>query len=421
MKITISTSTIVTSFVLTMATCGLAELPSDLPYIEKAAVITEVFRDGQRVTGALLVFEKDIVNAKLTKKTFECRGIEIERTYANNAPEKAAQGVDGKYVILECAPSDDPKTIVRTAAGKGKLEPSLALNQSGDVIATDGQTYPSAGRKRIGASDVMNIIVDDFQQLRFTDPITAKVLEYNLFVPRNYNRFKSYPLLNFMHDAGGGSPTIHEWTLIQSDSAIVWATPEAQAKHECFVLAPQYEHQVVNDYDEYTEDLDITIRLIEALSREYSIDTNRLYTTGQSGGCMMSIAMNIKYDDFFAGMMLVAGQWGADKVAPLVNDNIWIIVSEGDAKAYPGMNAITKALEKHGAKISTAVWDAQSSPAEFTKLAEQMMAEGANVNYTVFKKGTIPGDDNGGGAHMNSFGYAYSVEAVRDWLFMQKK
>ena len=421
MRITIMASTIVTFVLLAIATRTSAQLRDEFPYIKKAAVITEVFRTGQQVTGVLLLFDKEISTSKLTTSTFECRGREIARIYANYVPDRAARGADGKYVIVEFAPSDDLKAVVRTSVGKARLEVGLSLNQLREVAATDGTVYPAAGAQRISTTDVLNVVVDEFKQLEFADPVTGKVLKYNLFVPRHYSREKSYPLVNFMHDAGGESQTIHEWTLVQSDSAIVWATPEAQAKHECFVLAPQYEHQVVNDNDEYTEDLDMTIRLIKKLTTEYSIDPRRLYTTGQSGGCMMSMAMGIKYDDFFAGMLLVAGQWGADKVAPLADDNIWIIVSEGDARAYPGMNAVTEALAKHGAKVSRGVWDAQSSPAEFARVAHGMMAQKANVNYAVFRKGTIPGDETGGGAHMNSFGYAYSVEAIRDWLFMQEK
>jgi predicted peptidase len=421
MRIRIVPSTTVSFLLLAPVTQASAQLSDESPYIKKATAFTEVFRTGQQVTGVLLSFEKEIANAKLTTKTFGCRGREIARAYANNVPEKAARGVDGKYVIVEFAASGDRDAVVRTSVGKAKLEVGLSLDQLQEVAATDGTIYPAAGGRRIATTDVMNLVVDEFKQLAFADPVTGKVLKYNLFVPRNYSRLKSYPLVNFMHDAGGTSQTIHDWTLVQSDSAIVWATPEAQARHECFVLAPQYEHQVVNDYDEYTDDLDMTIRLIQKLTEEYSIDPDRLYTTGQSGGCMMSMAMGIKYENLFAGMLLVAGQWGADKVGPLADDNIWIIVSEGDAKAYPGMNAVTEALEKHGAKVSRAVWDAQSSPAEFATLAREMMTQKANVNYAVFRKGTIPGDETGGGAHMNSFGYAYSVGAVRDWLFMQEK
>jgi len=73
----------------------------------------------------------------------------------------------------------------------------------------------------------------------------------------------------------------------------------------------------------------------------------------------------------FAASFLVAGQWDAAKVAPMANDKLWIIVSEGDLKAFPGMNAITAALEKEGAKVSRAIWNGQATAEEFAASAAE--------------------------------------------------
>src|SRR5207244_633055 len=53
------------------------------------------------------------------------------------------------------------------------------------------------------------------------------------------------------------------------------------------------------DQSEATSALDTTVDLVTFVAGEYSIDKNRLYTTGQSGGAMMSIAIDIKYPDLF--------------------------------------------------------------------------------------------------------------------------
>ena len=68
---------------------------------------------------------------------------------------------------------------------------------------------------------------------------TGDTLPYNLFVPKDYDPSKSYPLVNFMHDAGATSEN-PLFTLKQGLGAIVWASPEDQARHPCFVLAPQF-------------------------------------------------------------------------------------------------------------------------------------------------------------------------------------
>jgi predicted peptidase len=284
------------------------------------------------------------------------------------------------------------------------------------VTTAGGETY-AADSNAVTNDKTINIVVDDFQQLEFKDPATGTTLKYNLFVPENYDKNKSYPMVLFVHDASevGGDTKM---TLIQGLGAVIWATPSEQAKHESFVLAPQYSSVMANDNSETTQDMDVTVDLIKSLESQYNIDKNRLYTTGQSMGCMTSIAMDIKYPDLFAASFLVAGQWDAAKVAPLAKQKLWIIVSEGDTKAFPGMNAITAALEKEGAKISRATWNGQATPAEFAADVSKMTAEDSNIKYTTFTKGTTNGGDN---EHMSTWPIAYTIEGVRDWLFAQVK
>jgi predicted peptidase len=269
----------------------------------------------------------------------------------------------------------------------------------------------------------MNLAVDSFQQLAFTDPDAGITLKYNLFVPKNYDADIPYPLVLFIHDAGATS-TDTRTTLIQGLGAVVWATPSEQAKHACFVLAPQYSAGIVNDNSEATRDLDVTVDLIKYLVSQYSIDKNRLYTTGQSMGCMASIEMLIKYPDLFAAALLVAGQWDATKMSALTRANMWVIVSEGDRKAYPGMNASMAALEAAGAKISRATWNGRATAQEFASDARAMIAEGCNIKYAVLAEGTVVPKglpDDGRNNHIYTWQIAYTIEGLRDWLFSQVK
>ncbi len=152
----------------------------------------------------------------------------------------------------------------------------------------------------------------------------------------------------FIHDAGATSDQITT-KLPQGVGAVIWATLSEQAEHEAFVLAPQYSRgAVVNDNSEYTTDLDVTVRLVKDVASRYGIDESRTCTTGQSMGCMMSIAMQIKYPDVFAASMLVAGQWDAQKMKAFAHKNMWILVGEGDPKAFAGMTASTAAMVQAG-------------------------------------------------------------------------
>lgn len=289
-------------------------------------------------------------------------------------------------------------------------------------ITLGDSTVASAGTTTASTA-VTNLVVDDFRQAEFSDPKTGDRLKYNLFIPRDYDPAKSYPLVLFMHDAGATS-TDPLTTLRQGLGAVAWASREDQARHPCFVLAPQYSGLIANDRSETTSMLDTTVDLIGKLAADYAIDRSRLYATGQSGGCMMSIAMNIKYPDLFAASFLVAGQWDPALVKPLAKAKLWIVVSEGDLKAYPGQNAITAVLEQEGAKVARTVWDGTSTPDAFAAAVAAMAAEKAPINYVALRKGTVvPAGqtDDGGSNHINTWRIAYTIAGIRDWIMAQHR
>lgn len=261
-------------------------------------------------------------------------------------------------------------------------------------------------------------VADSFQQLEFHDPKSGVTLKYNLFTPGDLDPEKSYPLVLFIHDLGVLSDHT-DTTLYQGLGAVIWATPAEQAKHPCFVLAPQYATKIVNDESEFTPEVPATAELVKALLGQYNIDPARLYTTGQSMGCMASIALLIDFPDLFAAALLVAGQWDAQKTAVLGNANLWVVVAEGDEKAFPGMNASMAALEAGGAKVGRATWDGRANPAEFAAEVERMLAEDTPIKYTVLQAGTVVPEglpDDGINNHMNTWPIAYRIDGLRDWL-----
>jgi predicted peptidase len=293
----------------------------------------------------------------------------------------------------------------------------ITTSCGGSGASTTAQNPVSATTLNVAAqtsaSENTATVIAGYEQFTFTDPAYKnETLMYSLYLPADYDASKKYPLVLFMSDSSEiGSDPLK--ALSNCYGATVWALPSEQAKHECIVVVPQYDtgQPVVNDNSEASEYLDITIDLVKSLESQYGIDTNRIYNTGQSMGGMMSIAMDIKYPDLFAASYLVACQWDATLVAPMAQDNLWIVVSEGDTKAYPGMNAITTALHAAGATVAQATWNRDASAEEFATDVSDMLAQGANVNYAVLT----------GGDHMSTFNLAYQIEGIRDWLFAQTK
>ena len=288
------------------------------------------------------------------------------------------------------------------------------------MSAADGSVAVPTGPTE--TTDVINAIVDDFQQLRYEDPATGAALDYNLFAPAHFDQAKRYPLVLFMHDASvvGAPPT---GPLVQGLGAVSWASPENQSRHECFVLAPQYGTVVIDDTYRPTPAFDATANLVRAVVNQYPIDTNRIYATGQSMGAMMTIGLNLAHPDLFAASYVVAGQWPTDQTAPLSRKRLWITVSEGDDKAYPGENAITALAQQRGATVSRAVWNGQSTQQQFADAYAAITANDSSINYVAFEKGTAipPGTPAGGSGseHMSTWHIAYGIPAIRDWIMLQ--
>ncbi len=391
--------------------------------LKGVTAITGVFGDGQKLVAVAVGYDRAIDHEKLVTDAFVVEGRTITRTYANTKAATAAVGANGRFVIIELSSADETAALYAAVRRDViRREAKVAVSQVKAIAAADG-TSIAAGGVPVMSTAVSNPIVDDFLQREYSDPQTGDSIGYNLFIPKAYDPQKSYPLVLFMHDAGATSDIVMT-TLVQGLGAISWASPQDQAKHEAFVLAPQFASQVVNDQSEATSLLDTTINLVRKIAGEYAIDTNRLYATGQSGGAMMTIAMNIKYPDVFAASYLVAGQWDPAKVAPLAGHRMWVVVSEGDAKAYPTENAMMDVYEKEGAKVSRAVWDGTSSPAAFTAAFDAVDAKGNGINYVALKKGTVvpPGQEDSPGAnHVNTWRIAYSIDEIRDWIFRQTK
>lgn len=415
-------------------------------HIKSVTAITEVFGDGQKIVAAAVEYDAAIDLAHLLPSTFAVAERTITKVYTNTSPARTARPVNGRYAIIELSAADEAASIIpaigggrggpggpggpggqaqgpggpRGGMGGPKRRPvKVSVTQAGDVVTAAGQRYAAVAAP-IENDKAINLTVDDFKPFVFNDAESGKTLMYNLFVPRNYDPKKSYPLVLFMHDASVVSSE-PDRTLVQGLGAVIWASPEEQAKHPAFVLAPQEDPQTGSDP---TKTADLYARLVNSVVGQYSVDRKRLYTTGQSAGCMRSIGMDIKYPDLFAASLLVAGQGDAQEMLAMIHQRLWIIVSEGDFRAFPGMNASVEAWEKAGARITKGRWSARDPQEVQAANVAKMIAERNTIMYTTYVKGTcLPPEqaNSGGQEHMASWQFAYAIPSVRDWLFAQSK
>ena len=127
-----------------------------------------------------------------------------------------------------------------------------------------------------------NETLKKFKQLTFNDNETGKTMEYSL-VPEGYDGTTSYPLVLFMADASTIGKEVTA-PLTQGYGALEFASDRDQKAHPSFVLVPQYTDWAVQDDWSTTDEVEMTIRLLEKICKEYNVDTKRLYTTGQPVG-----------------------------------------------------------------------------------------------------------------------------------------
>ena len=407
-----------------------APVPAAANRPQTAIAITRVYGDGMRLDAVALAYPQSVSKDRPDSTPYRVIGRHIIAAY----PAATADGVpadEGRYVILQLDPQDTDALLVKkqkpTAQQQAKTAGS-GPGKAGDIQESAPTLVPAQadidiGGETITTTAVINKTCDDFTQHSYTDRETGKTVRYNLYTPRHPEAGKRYPLVLFMHDAGvTGSNT--KATLYQGNGTIAWAGSAAQAENPCYVLAPQFDEIIADDDSHTSAYLDATLNLIRTLEKEHPIDPARRYATGQSGGGMMSIAMNVKYPDFFAASYLVACQWDPAVVAPLAQSRLWITVSMDDDKAYPGQLAILEVLARYGAKIARGEWDAQWKPGEIAAAFAAMDAEHANINFVAYRKGSVyrTGEETGGSSgHTNTWKYAYDLDPVRAWIFRQRR
>ncbi len=444
--------------------------------IVSVQVITDVYGDGQKVAAVAIEYSDEIDASSLDTSDYTISSVNVSEVddytitdiYTNVEAAMTDEEIGGNYVIVEVSTdytlsgygtseemsggnggpdsqedssdgdtdeergerpenldsSDSSEESEKQGGGRtmsfGTSSESNNLEvtvvQTGEISTTSGDAYVATDTEYTNdSSENINLLVDDFEQLTFTSEDGTELM-YNLYLPEDYDSSKSYPIVLFMPDATGTSSDPYR-TLTQGLGAVIWSSEESQAENEAIVLAPQYETG--------NESADITMELLESIVSEYSVDTDRIYLTGQSAGTIRAIEMMIENPDYFTGAVLVAGQADdayTDRLAELADQNIWMIASTGDARALPGMTSIMEAVEEAGTEVTEGAWSATDSEEEQNAAAEEMIAAGTSINFTVLSDVVPEGiSDSDATEHMNTWRVAYSISSIRNWLFDQTK
>ena len=267
---------------------------------------------------------------------------------------------------------------------------------------------------------------DKFEQKTYTDSESGLSITYNLYLPEGYDASGSYPMVVFIGDSScaGSDATV---SLTQGRGGLVWATEEWQSVYPTIVAVPTYPETILDDHGSYTttEYVELTKRYIDYMSNEYAVDTNRIYGTGQSMGCMTTLILASEYPGLYAACMFVDGQWDISTLSGLENQTFVYFAAEDDERAWNGAQEVMSMFDADSASYKYAQWDGNWSVDELSAAAEKLFTADEDQYFISWKTGTI--EANGGGMggsssyHMASFDYAYNCVAVMEWLFQQSK
>ncbi|OAI42222.1 phospholipase [Planctomycetaceae bacterium SCGC AG-212-D15] len=161
----------------------------------------------------------------------------------------------------------------------------------------------------------------------FTDAKGEK-LPYRLLVPENYDAKQKYPLVIFLHGAGERG-TDNEKQLVHGVPE--FTRPENRKKYPCFLVAPQCpDEEKWGDWtvkeglpEKPTEPGRLVLELIDALQKEYSIDSKRLYLTGLSMGGFGTWDLISRHPEKFAAAVPICGGGDPKQAPKLVKVPIW--------------------------------------------------------------------------------------------------
>ncbi len=360
---------------------------------------------------------------RITKATLTFRG---ELPYLNSIQVKnhtiVDRSVEGKTITLVFDENEESSHVLVVDEAKRNTQksndgrpdiPPVKLRPIEIVVEIPGKgTYTTC--------EVREPVIEDFEQY-FYDPFP-----YNLYIPKDQKADELYPLVVFIPDAGVNGEEA-KIALAQGIGATVWAQEDWQEKHKCYVLAIQVTKRIhlTRDSSTVAEEFEVIKELIDKIVAENNIDTNRIYLTGQSQGCMASCELNLRYPDYFAASLLVSGQWSVEKMVELTNSKFFFGLSSGGPREFPIINEITNGLAAKGVTVNRIHlnyrdgWDVNNARVKAVAVND------AQVVYVVWDKETIFPDDGIErkriAHHNRGWELTYQLEPAKEWLFAQSR
>jgi predicted peptidase len=316
---------------------------------------------------------------------------EIDIVPAGDRSALAAISINGK-----AAESGSPAVI------------ALAVGENAVNVTAKGKAGKAVTYTLIVKRQDIGPVAAAFRKLELTDPETGITMGYRLFVPRHVDEGTAYPLVLFLHGAGE-SGSDNEIQLTANEGATIWAKPQEQARHPCFVLAPQNpkDPAATSPMDFGRKGWTSLMRLgfdqpfavepslrtaraiLQKVMADYPVDPKRVYGTGLSMGGFGIYAMAAEYPGTFAAVVGICGGLDPGSASRLAHTPVWAFHGAAD----PTVNV------------------------KFSRdTVEALRKAGGSPRYTEYGPDVFFKPD----AHL-SWIPAYASVETRDWLFQRSR
>jgi predicted peptidase len=209
-------------------------------------------------------------------------------------------------------------------------------------------------------------LVDSMQAREYTTPGSNKKIVYRLFIPKNYDKNKSYPIMVHLHGAGErGSDNKNQ---LNNGISSLWARDSIQAKYPSFLLAPQcpsINQWVDTDWGKgsYTIALqngqpgvkisialEAVVAILDSLEKEFNLDKSRYYASGLSMGGYGTWDLITRYPERFAAAVPICGAGDPTKASRIAKIPLYIFHGDADATVpVAGSREMVAAIKTAGA------------------------------------------------------------------------
>jgi predicted peptidase len=159
-----------------------------------------------------------------------------------------------------------------------------------------------------------------------------ETMPYRLFIPSGYDQQKKYPLIVWLHGAGGaGHDNLRQISGDQIPGTRTWTKPDNQAKYPAFVLAPQSPGRWADiGHDVLSTPLLLVVGVLDSVQSQFSIDPHRIYVAGQSDGGYGVWDLIARRAELFAAAIPVCGGGDPARAARLARMAIWAFHGDAD-------------------------------------------------------------------------------------------